>query len=93
MHHTMTDHLTECRNRLAPSSRGRERRARLVVALTAGMMLAELIVGYLTRSMALTADGWHMATHAGRARALRRRLLVRAHAGTRSAVLVRDGRS
>jgi cation diffusion facilitator family transporter len=29
------------------------------------MMIAELIVGTWTRSLALTADGWHMATHAG----------------------------
>jgi cation diffusion facilitator family transporter len=29
------------------------------------MMFGELIVGSLTNSMALTADGWHMATHAG----------------------------
>lgn len=28
-------------------------------------MIGELIVGYLTNSLALTADGWHMATHAG----------------------------
>lgn len=42
-----------------------ERRTRWVVALTAGMMVAELVVGTLTRSLALTADGWHMATHAG----------------------------
>jgi cation diffusion facilitator family transporter len=42
-----------------------ERRTRLVVALTATMMVVELVVGNLTRSLALTADGWHMATHAG----------------------------
>jgi cation diffusion facilitator family transporter len=36
-----------------------------VVALTAGMMVLELGVGYWTRSLALTADGWHMGTHAG----------------------------
>jgi cation diffusion facilitator family transporter len=28
------------------------------------MMIGELVVGYLTNSLALTADGWHMATHA-----------------------------
>ena len=42
-----------------------ERRTRWVVALTAAMMLAELVVGTLTHSLALVADGWHMATHAG----------------------------
>ncbi len=42
-----------------------ERRTRWVVVLTAAMMVGELIVGYVTNSLALTADGWHMATHAG----------------------------
>lgn len=36
-----------------------------VVALTAVMMAAEIVAGYLTGSMALLADGLHMATHAG----------------------------
>jgi cation diffusion facilitator family transporter len=42
-----------------------EEKTRWVVALTFAMMLGELIVGYITNSLALTADGWHMATHAG----------------------------
>jgi len=42
----------------------RERRTWLVVALTVVMMVAEIIAGYVFGSMALTADGWHMATHA-----------------------------
>lgn len=42
-----------------------ETKARSVVALTLLMMTAELVVGYTTNSLALTADGWHMATHAG----------------------------
>lgn len=36
-----------------------------VVALTAMMMVGEIIAGYITGSMALLADGFHMATHAG----------------------------
>jgi Co/Zn/Cd efflux system component len=36
-----------------------------VVALTAAMMVVEIIAGILTGSMALLADGLHMATHAG----------------------------
>ncbi len=36
-----------------------------VVGLTAVMMIAEIIAGYVTGSMALLADGFHMATHAG----------------------------
>lgn len=42
-----------------------ERRTWLVVALTAAMMVAEIIGGHIYGSMALIADGWHMSTHAG----------------------------
>lgn len=42
-----------------------ERRTRWVTGLSAAMMIVELVVGYWTRSLALTADGWHMATHVG----------------------------
>jgi cation diffusion facilitator family transporter len=42
-----------------------ERRIWLVVALTAAMMVGEIIGGMIFGSMALVADGWHMATHAG----------------------------
>ena len=41
------------------------RRTMWVVALTALMMIAEIVAGYWTGSMALLADGFHMATHAG----------------------------
>ncbi|HEV2567300.1 CDF family Co(II)/Ni(II) efflux transporter DmeF [Sphingomonas sp.] len=41
------------------------RRTQWVVALTAVMMVGEIVAGYLTGSMALLADGFHMATHAG----------------------------
>jgi cation diffusion facilitator family transporter len=41
-----------------------ERRTWFVVALTATMMVGEIVVGWLSGSMALLADGWHMATHA-----------------------------
>jgi cation diffusion facilitator family transporter len=36
-----------------------------VVVLTFVTMLVELAAGWLTGSMALTADAWHMASHAG----------------------------
>ena len=36
-----------------------------VVMLTVVMMVAEIAAGALTGSMALLADGFHMATHAG----------------------------
>ena len=42
-----------------------KRRTLLVVILTSTMMIAEIIAGYFTGSMALLADGWHMASHAG----------------------------
>ena len=41
------------------------RRTLVVVVLTALMMVGEITAGYLTGSMALLADGFHMATHAG----------------------------
>ena len=42
-----------------------ERRTWIVVALTAGMMAVEILAGMAFGSMALLADGIHMATHAG----------------------------
>ena len=42
-----------------------ERRTRWVVALTFVAMVIELIAGWLSGSMALLADGWHMASHVG----------------------------
>ncbi len=41
-----------------------ERRTRWVVALTLGAMAVELLAGWVTGSMALLADGWHMGSHA-----------------------------
>lgn len=41
-----------------------EARTRWVVGLTLVMMVAEIAGGYWYGSMALVADGWHMATHA-----------------------------
>ena len=41
-----------------------ESRTWMVVAITATMMVAEIAAGTLFGSMALLADGWHMATHA-----------------------------
>src|SRR5947207_10556202 len=46
-----------------PGNRAAERRTWIVVAITAITMVAEIIGGYITGSMALLADGWHMATH------------------------------
>lgn len=41
-----------------------ERNTRIAVALTAFMMVAEIIGGWVYNSMALLADGWHMSSHA-----------------------------
>src|SRR5438067_8814083 len=40
-----------------------ERRTRIVIGITAAMMLVEITVGLMSHSMALLADGWHMSTH------------------------------
>ena len=50
---------------LGASHNENARRTLWVVALTAAMMIGEIVAGYLTGSMALLADGFHMATHAG----------------------------
>src|SRR5438477_6196611 len=40
-----------------------ERRTRIVIGITAVMMVVEIAVGLMSHSMALLADGWHMSTH------------------------------
>jgi len=40
-----------------------EQRTRIVIAITATMMVIEIAVGITSNSMALLADGWHMGTH------------------------------
>jgi cation diffusion facilitator family transporter len=42
----------------------RERALSIVTAITLLTMVIELVVGWWTSSLALTADGWHMGTHA-----------------------------
>lgn len=41
-----------------------QKKTLFVVVLTALVMVVEVITGYLSSSMALLADGWHMASHA-----------------------------
>ena len=48
----------------APGSERRERALAWVAAITLATMLVELAVGWWSGSLALTADGWHMGTHA-----------------------------
>ncbi|MGY4398899.1 cation diffusion facilitator family transporter [Sphingomonas sp. UYAg733] len=50
---------------LAASHDSNARRTMWVVLLTAVTMVGEIVAGYITGSMALLADGFHMATHAG----------------------------
>jgi cation diffusion facilitator family transporter len=42
-----------------------EKRTLAVVLLSFAMMVIEISAGYLTDSMSLLADGWHMASHVG----------------------------
>ena len=46
-----------------PDFSGAERRTRIVIGITAVMMVLEIAVGLVSHSMALLADGWHMSTH------------------------------
>ena len=41
-----------------------ERSTRLVMWITATMMVIEIVAGWWCNSMALLADGWHMSSHA-----------------------------
>lgn len=41
-----------------------EKRTLIVVVVTFATMIAEIFFGWITNSMALLADGWHMGTHA-----------------------------
>lgn len=65
MHHADSNPLAHDHNFLSASHDAHERRTRYVVALTAAMMVVEIVAGLWTGSMALLADGIHMATHAG----------------------------
>lgn len=49
---------------LGASQARHERRTHLVIVLTAVMMVIEVTGGIIFGSMALLADGWHMASHA-----------------------------
>ena len=44
-------------------NRAGELRTWIVVVITAITMVAEIVGGWITGSMALLADGWHMSTH------------------------------
>jgi cation diffusion facilitator family transporter len=64
MHEHSLDQWTHEHVFLGPKHDHNERRTWFVVALTAVMMVGEIAAGSIFGSMALLADGWHMATHA-----------------------------
>lgn len=59
----MTDCSLNQHDFLHGQTRG-ERRVYMVLGLTVVTMLVEIVAGLIFNSMALTADGWHMGTHA-----------------------------
>lgn len=65
MHHDHAHPSVHKHDFLGSSHDSHARRTRWVVALTAAMMVLEIAAGLWTGSMALLADGIHMATHAG----------------------------
>src|SRR6476661_851187 len=64
MHTNSLDQWTHEHDFLGEHHSRNERRTWIVVALTAIMMAGEIVAGTVFGSMALLADGWHMATHA-----------------------------
>ena len=64
MHSHSLDQWTHDHVFLGSEHAHNERRTWFVVALTAAMMVGEIAAGSIFGSMALLADGWHMATHA-----------------------------
>ena len=64
MHSHSIDQWTHDHVFLGSRHHQHERRVWFVVGLTTVMMVGEISVGWLSGSMALLADGWHMATHA-----------------------------
>ena len=80
-----TDHSSfRKRHDFVPDFSHAERRARIVIGITAAMMIVEIVAGLMSHSMALLADGWHMGTHAaalGIAVSVRSSILTRQDAG------------
>lgn len=63
--HAHADYLTHSHMFLGRAHDENARRTLWVLLLTAGMMVGEIVAGWAYGSMALLADGFHMATHAG----------------------------
>jgi len=62
MHRTDHSQFRKAHN-FVPDFSHAERRTRIVISITAAMMVVEIAVGLMSHSMALLADGWHMSTH------------------------------
>ena len=63
MHSHSMSHWTHEHAFLGAHHGEHERRTWSVVALTAAMMVVEIVGGTVFGSIALVADGWHMGTH------------------------------
>lgn len=64
MHLTSLEHWRHAHTFGTDTPAAAERRTRWVIGLTFVMMVVEIAAGIAFGSMALLADGWHMATHA-----------------------------
>src|SRR2546423_5367664 len=62
MHGTAHSHFRKTHD-FVPDFSKAEQRTRMVIGVTAVMMVVEISVGLMSHSMALLADGWHMSTH------------------------------
>ena len=62
MHRTDHSHFRKAHD-FVPDFSHAEQRTRIVIGVTAAMMVVEIVVGLMSHSMALLADGWHMSTH------------------------------
>jgi cation diffusion facilitator family transporter len=62
MHRADHSHFRKAHD-FVPDFSHAERRTRIVIGVTAAMMVVEIVVGLMSHSMALLADGWHMSTH------------------------------
>jgi cation diffusion facilitator family transporter len=62
MHRTDHSHFLKTHD-FVPDFSKAEQRTRMVIGITAVMMVVEIAAGLMSHSMALLADGWHMSTH------------------------------
>ncbi|MDB5801799.1 MAG: cation transporter [Rhodocyclales bacterium] len=62
--HSHASHDWEMPHQFDEGNPAAERGTRWVLVITLLMMVAEIVVGLFSNSMALLADGWHMSSHA-----------------------------